>query len=209
MDQYKTCTKCGQTKPITSFHKLKDKRKSQCADCIKANWHANKERMNSYCRKSYAKNKDKRLSAQKDYAQKNPEVVKATKAKYIANNPIKRKESMAKYRKTHADEILAKKRNYYGKNSDKWVRYASERGMRAKSDFVVNSKEIISLLRKPCVYCGSSQSREIDHIIPLSRGGEHRLGNLIGACRPCNRSKGGKFVMEWRLLQIKMQAIPL
>lgn len=33
---------------------------------------------------------------------------------------------------------------------------------------------------------------EIDHIMPVSKGGEIALGNLILACRYCNRSKGDR-----------------
>jgi 5-methylcytosine-specific restriction endonuclease McrA len=204
MNEYKTCTKCLQTKPISAFHKLKDKHKARCADCIKEHWHANKQLMNSYSRKSYQKHRDKKLHDQKLYSLANPEIVKATKKRYLENNPINRKESLAKYRKKNAKQILAEKRNYYGNNSEKWLGYAEIRNKRLKSNFKVTTKEIIRLLQKPCVYCQQNASVEIDHIIPLARGGQHRIGNLIGSCLPCNRSKNAKFIMEWRLLQKKM-----
>ncbi len=43
-----------------------------------------------------------------------------------------------------------------------------------------------------CQYCGR-QTRELtlDHIIPRRRGGEHAWENLVSACIPCNRHKGG------------------
>lgn len=42
-----------------------------------------------------------------------------------------------------------------------------------------------------CAYCGHLGVVEMDHAIPLSRLqlGEHRLGNLVPACPPCNRKK--------------------
>lgn len=42
-----------------------------------------------------------------------------------------------------------------------------------------------------CAYCGRGGVVEMDHAIPLSRLqlGEHRLGNLVPACPPCNRKK--------------------
>ena len=40
-----------------------------------------------------------------------------------------------------------------------------------------------------CVYCGSENDLEIDHIVPLARGGENELGNLQTLCKPCNTIK--------------------
>ena len=49
-----------------------------------------------------------------------------------------------------------------------------------------------------CVYCGSSTGPfEVDHVLPLSKGGESTPENLAIACRPCNRSKGSKTCDEW------------
>jgi 5-methylcytosine-specific restriction endonuclease McrA len=44
-----------------------------------------------------------------------------------------------------------------------------------------------------CRYCGRrSQTMEVDHIIPVSQGGTSTLGNLVTACRECNRKKAGR-----------------
>lgn len=44
-----------------------------------------------------------------------------------------------------------------------------------------------------CHYCGTAlnpfRNFQIDHAIPLSAGGTDDLGNLVGSCRECNRSK--------------------
>lgn len=49
-----------------------------------------------------------------------------------------------------------------------------------------------------CTYCGERGGRlECDHIVPVSRGGEHELENLTTACFRCNRSKRNKLVEEW------------
>lgn len=49
-----------------------------------------------------------------------------------------------------------------------------------------------------CVYCGSTEDLTLDHIIPLSRGGNNDASNLATACRSCNSSKGAKTLQEWR-----------
>ena len=43
-----------------------------------------------------------------------------------------------------------------------------------------------------CQYCGQSAPQvilEVDHIIPVSKGGDNELTNLITSCRDCNRGK--------------------
>ena len=40
-----------------------------------------------------------------------------------------------------------------------------------------------------CVYCGSSEYLQCDHVIPVSKGGETSFENLATACRVCNAKK--------------------
>jgi 5-methylcytosine-specific restriction endonuclease McrA len=58
-----------------------------------------------------------------------------------------------------------------------------------------------------CQMCGVATPRslrgtyegnapELDHIIPLSRGGGHTMGNVQCACRRCNGLKGAKLLSE-------------
>ena len=42
------------------------------------------------------------------------------------------------------------------------------------------------------------QSLEMDHVIPISRGGRHAIANILPSCPPCNRSKNGSLLSEWR-----------
>jgi hypothetical protein len=51
-----------------------------------------------------------------------------------------------------------------------------------------------------CVYCGAP-SDEIDHVMPLSRGGSNQESNLVAACRHCNRTKSDRLLSElgWRI----------
>lgn len=44
-----------------------------------------------------------------------------------------------------------------------------------------------------CQYCGKSAPEvilEVDHIIPVARGGENDIFNLVAACKECNLGKG-------------------
>lgn len=58
--------------------------------------------------------------------------------------------------------------------------------------------EVDALLAWPCFYC-DAPSTELDHAVPVSRGGLHDKDNLLPACRSCNASKGDKLLKEWRV----------
>jgi hypothetical protein len=43
-----------------------------------------------------------------------------------------------------------------------------------------------------CVQCGSSEYLSVDHIIPITAGGQNSLSNFQTLCRSCNSRKGVK-----------------
>lgn len=57
--------------------------------------------------------------------------------------------------------------------------------MRAKVAGIVLSRD-----GHHCRHCGSPERLEIDHIVPIARGGSNHLENLQVLCRPCNARKG-------------------
>ena len=52
-----------------------------------------------------------------------------------------------------------------------------------------------------CVYCGDI-SKEVDHIVPISRGGTNELSNLVASCTHCNRVKSDRTLLElgWSMM---------
>lgn len=66
--------------------------------------------------------------------------------------------------------------------------------------------------RSTCPYCGGplgvlallapdtteeSQSAHLDHMDPLSRGGEDSIRNALYVCRDCNMAKGKRLFINW------------
>lgn len=47
-----------------------------------------------------------------------------------------------------------------------------------------------------CRYCGARQQLVLDHLVPVSRGGENTFENLVTACTPCNTRKLDKTIEE-------------
>ncbi len=58
-----------------------------------------------------------------------------------------------------------------------------------------------------CAYCGRPtrlHARETDedcatveHVVPASRGGPQRAGNIVLACRKCNHGRGSRVLAEF------------
>lgn len=53
-------------------------------------------------------------------------------------------------------------------------------------------KALIERDGKQCGGCGTTERLNIDHIMPVSRGGTNDLDNLRLLCRPCNSKKSNK-----------------
>lgn len=70
-------------------------------------------------------------------------------------------------------------------------------GRRAPRGWEQLRLEILARDSYKCRYCGGRAS-QVDHVVPVSRGGGEEDGNLVAACGPCNRSKGGRSLDEWR-----------
>lgn len=49
---------------------------------------------------------------------------------------------------------------------------------------------ILQKFNNKCVRCSSREKLEIDHIIPLSRGGREDENNMQVLCKTCNLKKG-------------------
>jgi 5-methylcytosine-specific restriction endonuclease McrA len=58
--------------------------------------------------------------------------------------------------------------------------------------------EIMARWDWTCAYC-ASRAEHLDHVSPLSRGGEDVPANLLPACADCNLRKGAKTLAEWAL----------
>lgn len=67
----------------------------------------------------------------------------------------------------------------------------------------VSERDWVRLCRRYhycCAYCGQKPERTIqmDHIIPLSKGGRHAIGNVLPACGRCNLTKNAALLIVWR-----------
>ena len=65
-------------------------------------------------------------------------------------------------------------------------------------------KAVLEKYNFTCIYCGSKEKLEIDHIIPLSSKGTNEADNLQVLCKACNISKSAyKTISEKRKRKIE------
>jgi 5-methylcytosine-specific restriction endonuclease McrA len=76
--------------------------------------------------------------------------------------------------------------NRTASESARWVRKFA-----AESNFTkAELKELCTYYANRCLCCGASAPLVADHVIPLSRGGDHDITNIQPLCKPCNNRKG-------------------
>ena len=191
MSQYKTCTKCSQTKELTDFSKRKlsvDNLAATCKACAA-------KYATDYC----LANRESLAASAKKYQKINAESIAEKKKAYRELNKDKIAAYFRIYRKTNPEVVALISKRYKSANKDLATLLTNKRRARKLNNgvFFISKKELDRLYASPCAYC-SAPSKHLDHIIPLSREGTHGIGNLTGSCASCNLSKGSKFITEWK-----------
>ena len=201
MEQSRACIECKQIKPLTEFLIDRSKKtgyKSRCLLCgrIKTNF---KSALDSPRNINPAKGTGK--SAAENYKI------------WVANNPEKRRQINNKFRSKpeNQQKHAIKMREYRKRNPDAYQNWVNSNPDKANSNwnkrrknfdeanlYKVTKSEMLRIYSSPCFYCGSKTRIQADHVMPISRGGKHSIGNLVSSCQPCNLSKKDKTIMEWR-----------
>lgn len=104
------------------------------------------------------------------------------------------------------DECSAAKRSatrdHYVRNQLYFLEKAERRMVqKARDRRTITSRDIARLVARhdgKCAYCDKPGPVELDHVVPLARGGRHAIGNLLPACMRCNRSKNARLLIEWK-----------
>lgn len=184
----------------------------------------NSERLKAFLRNRYASNKAEHLSRCRAYYAKNKEKISEKGKAYRAKNKEALAKRSAEYRKKHSAKFVEKAREYAKKYPErvrvykkKWAdAHKYENCLKAKIRRAKISGVLVDEEKKQrvyqfykwlknqdyisCTYCGvfvSGKSVHVDHIVPLSRGGDHDVDNFAVSCDKCNRSKADFLLSEW------------
>lgn len=212
MHKVKQCTKCKKVKKLEAFSVNKRNKKTgrqpKCKECNRAYYQANTERTRERVRRHYEENHDEVLERRRELARR-PEA-KAKKAQWDKVYYIKNKEQISErykeWAKANRDHLNEYWKEWYHKNlvharlQSKIATHKRRVWAKINGNNTLTVKQTEELLeRHPyCEYCGKFDVRlTIDHIKPLSRGGQNCIENVTMACISCNLSKGDKLLSEW------------
>jgi 5-methylcytosine-specific restriction endonuclease McrA len=214
----KKCSKCGQIKSLEDFSRdrsAKDGLQSACKGCrrlVVEEWRRkNPDKVRAYSKMYQRENADQRREYRREWRRRNPEASRKQKREWRQKN-IERaleqeRQRLRRWRKLNYEKDREAQRQreaaFRSANPERArekSRQSKQRWRARKRDGIgyrVATKDIRRLSLANCVACGLPAD-SLDHVIPLSRGGSHGIGNLAPMCRGCNSSKGAKTVTEWR-----------
>lgn len=73
----------------------------------------------------------------------------------------------------------------------------------------LTKREILRRDDYTCQYCGhKTRVLTVDHVVPRRLGGRHVWTNVVAACPPCNRRKGGKLPENLNMRLIRQPSEP-
>ena len=204
----KTCKGCAETRPLTEFReaaRYKFGRYSLCRTCERRSWQernarpdvatANADRLRAWRKANPGKVRDQTAKARASRTAEQREAVAAYMRDYWKRTSKKREYDQT-YRRRHRQELFAR----YQANIE-MSREAVRRRRARKRDngeFAILPRELRRLYSSPCAACRSPGPIHMDHIVPISRGGRHSIGNIQPLCQTCNQSKSKSLMAEWR-----------
>jgi 5-methylcytosine-specific restriction endonuclease McrA len=141
------------------------------------------------------------------YAAAHPEKIKATNRRTY----IGRKDELHEAYLANKRECRERTARWFADHPGRRRAYVAQRRARQERSEVESDKETIRALYElaasnaviTCYLCGKRTrrgKRHVDHIVPLSKDGQHRRLNLAVTCPSCNLSKNAKLPEEIGLL---------
>lgn len=144
---------------------------------------------------------------------------RAASLDWYYRNHERAQKTMDEWRSNNSEHIAKTAAERWGKNRDRYTVVAKQwrsenqdkrrciqenrraRQLEASGWFSAMDAEIIMKLQDDrCAYCNETENLQLDHIIPLSRGGSNWPWNIQWLCSHHNSSKNSKTDNEYRAI---------
>ena len=225
----KSCRICGIAKPATAefFYVHGPRIRAECKDCFKqlknARYASDPEWAREVARRSY--DKVDGAAAKRRARSQDPERYAAIASRYEDAHAEDRHTKRVARHAANRDSDREASRDWYYANyeraratTDRWAREHPDearagiervrvRRLAAPGDVTPAQWGVVRRrFRGHCAYCGQpGRTIEMDHVVPLSRGGTHTPDNVVPACFACNRSKASKLFGEWQADRVRRE----
>lgn len=186
----KKCTKCKYDKNLSEFYSNKSKKDGKATEC--------KDCRKEQDKKYREENKETRKNYQIKYWKENSAELYEAKKEYISNNKEAHLKRQHTWYEKNKDSIKIRISQYKKDHPEQYQMYNNRRLALKKTTIVelFTIQDIVSMYGNKCFYC-NDKFDEIDHYIPLSKGGSHTLDNIRPSCKPCNLTKSNKLPDEF------------
>jgi len=147
-----------------------------------------------------------------EMAKRHRREAEARKRERMASDPVYRekclsanKAAVEKYRRKNLALFAERVRSWQERNKEKRRVYAiraTHKRRVAVGRRYLSREEIadrLALFGHRCAYCGTAGKMELDHLNPVSRGGDNDPENIVPACKSCNSSKHDASIVFWLL----------
>ncbi|WNI28612.1 HNH endonuclease [Streptomyces sp. ITFR-6] len=205
----KPCSTCGESKHSTDYYKdtrKKDGLYPSCKSCHNsrtATWSLNnRDRVNERSRERYADDPERFRKALRDSREARRDEYRAWARGNYREDPERHRARHRKWYRENVEHARAYSRAY-GAAHPETLRENNDRRRARKIAASIVPFTMRELYRQwdedgmyGCVYC-PGPFEHIDHVVPLSRGGEHGIENLVPSCADCNLSKNDADPWEW------------
>ena len=149
-----------------------------------------------------------RRARSKEYRRRHPDLVAAHNKAYRETHHAQCRAKEREYAEAHRQERNCSTRKWQTTHHDRMIELSrvSKQRYRARKAAVggtFNADDIGIMLTNQkgrCWWCGKktlAKGYQIDHRIPLSKGGDNNPSNLVLACPTCNRRKLSKLPHEF------------
>lgn len=144
----------------------------------------------------------KKAVTTKEWKDRNPDRISHYNKQWRAKNPgwhhsITRQEWVS----ANQERIKEMQRDHRSKNSMRYAAYINNyRARRTANGGEFNESDVAMLYEEQdgkCAGCSKPKKLEIDHVVPISKGGINAPPNLQLLCRSCNASKSDRDLTEW------------
>lgn len=150
-----------------------------------------------------SRNREAARNAARKRTQKEAQKRSDYQHKYYVEHREEKKSYASRYRREHRDERLSYACRYRHDHPE--VSRATKHKRRAQCSKGPNHTrydelKLYNRVHGECAYFGRHvefKDGQLDHRIPLSKGGNNGIGNIEWTCAHCNMSKKDKFLSEW------------